>query len=317
VKVFLTGGTSLIGRTVAQLLVDRGDDVTCFQRGATTAGTAQIRGDVRDRDAVASAARGHDAIIHLAAMVGPSLLPAAAYHVNVIGARNVAEVANDVGRLVHISSPSVAFDNHPAVGEGAGAAGYRGSDSYAWTKAFGEQVVLSTTRVPTVVLRPHLVWGPGDTQLVGRIIDRARQGRLVLPDHGHALIDSTFITDAATAIVAGLDRTGDRPSAWGVPWVVTGNDPRPLAELIEGIVRAAGLDIVARSIPAPLAGLLGRVLERTWRGDEPPLTYFAARQLCVAHWFDQRATQDALSWRPAFSVDEGLEQLASSLADSP
>ena len=69
--------------------------------------------------------------------------------------------------------------------------------------------------VPTIVLRPHLVWGPGDTQLVGRIVDRARQGRLALPDHGRALVATTYVDDAADAVVAGLDRTGDSDEATG------------------------------------------------------------------------------------------------------
>ncbi len=165
-----------------------------------------------------------------------------------------------------------------------------------------------------MVLRPHLVWGPGDTQLIGRIVDRARRGRLALPDHGRALVDTTFVDDAAAAVVAGLDRTADSDEAVGRAWVVTGDDPRPLAELVEGILRAAGLTRHARSVPAPVAALAGRVVGRLWPGDEPPLTHFAARQLSVAHWFDQRATQRVLRWRPEIGVDEGLARLTAAYA---
>ena len=61
--------------------------------------------------------------------------------------------------------------------------------------------------------------------------------------------------------------------------------------------------------PAPVAALAGRAVGRLWPGDEPPLTYFAARQLSVAHWFDQSDTQRVLRWAPAVGVDHGMEEL--------
>jgi nucleoside-diphosphate-sugar epimerase len=161
-----------------------------------------------------------------------------------------------------------------------------------------------------VVVRPHLVWGPGDTQLIGRIVDRARHGRLALPDHGRAMVDTTFVDDAAAAVVAGLDRTADSEEALWRPWVVTGNDPRPLTELFEGILVAAGITPSVRSVPAPIAALVGRGMDRWWPGVEPPLTHFAARQLSLAHWFDQSETQRVLRWTPRVGVDEGLARLA-------
>ena len=315
-KVLVTGGSSLLGRAVADQLVARGDRVTSFQR-SPSAGTADdALGDVRDRSAVLAVADDHDAIVHLAALVAPRPAWSDAYAVNVTGTRHVVEAAARCGSLVHVSSPSVAFDGGPAVGAGVGPARYAGADAYTRSKAIAERFVLERAVVPAVVIRPHLVWGPGDTQLVGRIVDRARQGRLALPDHGRALVDTTYLDDAASAVVAGLDRTADSEEAVGRAWVVTGNDPRPLAELVEGILTAAGLGISVRSVPAPVAAAVGRVLGRLWPGDEPPLTHFAARQLSVAHWFDQTETQRVLRWRPRVGVDEGMARLADWFADS-
>jgi 2-alkyl-3-oxoalkanoate reductase len=310
VKVLVTGGSSLLGGAVARRLLARGDAVTCFQRRPSGTDATDVQGDVRDGGALAAAADGHDAVVHLAALVAPRPAWADAFAVNVTGTAHALDAAASCGRLVHVSSPSVAFDDRPAVGAGAGAAGYAGGDAYAHTKALAERLVLERSSVPTVVLRPHLVWGPGDTQLIGRIVERARQGRLALPDHGRALVDTTYVDDAADAVVAGLDRTGDDAEAWGRPWVVTGDDPRPLVELVEGILRSAGLDATVRSVPAPVASVVGRIVGRVWPGDEPPLTHFAARQLSVAHWFDQRATQRVLRWHPRVGVDEGLGRLA-------
>jgi nucleoside-diphosphate-sugar epimerase len=308
-KILVTGGTSLLGGTVAQQLESRGHDITCFQRRSNPWGLRDVLGDIRDRDQVIGAVASHDAVVHLAALVAPKPRWADAFAVNVTGTENILAAASNTGRLVHVSTPSVAFGDRPAMGEAVGLPDYRGKDAYAHTKAIAERLVLERTAVPTVVIRPHLVWGPGDAQLVGRVVVRARRGAVVLPDHGRALIDTTYIDDAAAAIVAAFENATAGNEATGRAWVVTGGDPRPLAELLGGIVQAAGLDVRPRSLPAPLVGRLGRWCEALWPGDEPPLTYFAARQLSLAHWFDQRETRRVLSWQPEVDVDEGLRRL--------
>jgi nucleoside-diphosphate-sugar epimerase len=309
-RVLVTGASSLLGRATVERLLDRDDDVTCFQRTSSHLDTREVLGDVRDREAVLAAAAGHEAVVHLAALVSPRPRYQDAYDVNVLGTQHATEAAQRCGRFVHVSSPSVAFADAPAVGEGTCPASYDGADAYVATKAIAERHVLARSLVPTVVIRPHLVWGPGDTQLVDRIVQRAKAGRLRLPDHGRALIDTTYVDDAAASLVAALDRAEHGSEAQGRAWVVTGNDPRPLAELVGGILRCAGITTPPPSITAPLAARAGRVLDLVWRGPEPPLTYFSARQLSLAHWFDQREVQAALRWSPVISVREGLERLA-------
>ena len=309
-KVFLTGATSLLGRTVALQLLERGDTVTTFQRRPSGLPTAEVLGDLRDSQALLAAAHGHDAVIHLAALVTPRPSWEDAIDVNVNGTRTALDAARGAERFVFISSPSVAFHGVATTGGESGPARYAGRDRYTTTKAMAERLVLERTDVPTVVIRPHLVWGPVDTQLVGRLVDRATTGRLRLINHGRALVDTTYVDDAAAAIVAGLDAATPNSAAVGRAWTVTGDDPRPVGELIEGILKAMGVDRNLRSIPAPLARGLGALFERFWRGDEPPLTSFAAQQMSMAHWFDQRSVHEALSWAPVVTVAAGLDRLA-------
>ena len=163
-----------------------------------------------------------------------------------------------------------------------------------------------------VAVRPHLVWGPGDTQLVERIVDRARRGRLPLLDGGTALIDSTYVDNAASAIVAALHRADE---AHGNAYVITNGEPRPVGDLLAGICLAAGVTPPRWSVPAGLARAAGSAIERVWAirpgTDEPPMTRFLAEQLSTAHWFDQRDTRRALDWTPSVSLDEGLARLTS------
>jgi len=313
-KILVTGGSSLLGRTVADQLVARGDHVTCYQRRASGSAGSDVLGDIRDSNSLTAAAREVDGVIHLAALVAPKAPWSEMLAINVEGTRNAIAAAAQSSRFVHVSSPSVAFHDEPSVGSLALDATYDGSDGYVRSKAIAETLVRSESKIPTVVVRPHLVWGPGDTQLIGRIIERARAGRLVLPDGGRALVDTTYVDDAAASIVAALDhcRVGDEATAQ--PLVITGGEPRPLRDLVSSILHAAGITREPRSIPAPIAAFLGSAIDRLWPGSEPPLTHFAARQLSVAHWFDQRESRRILGWAPTVGLDEGFVRLEDSFA---
>lgn len=315
-NVLVTGGSSLLGRTVANFLVARGERVVCFQRRASGSSATDVLGDIRTRDALMAAAANADAVIHLAALVAPKASWSEMQSINVDGTRNALAAATASGKFVHISSPSVSFHDGPSVGVSALAADYEGRDGYTRSKAMAERLVQRESTVPTVIVRPHLVWGPGDTQLIGRIVDRARAGRLALPDGGRALVDTTYVDDAAAAIIAALDHCNEGDEATSRPLVVTGGEPRPLRDLVASILGAAGVSRSPRSVPAPLAGLLGSVIERVWPGAEPPLTHFAARQLSVAHWFDQRETRRILGWEPTVGLDEGFARLRASFGSN-
>lgn len=314
-KILVTGATSLVGRLTAIALADEGHEVTTFQRGPGDLPAKEIRGDLSNAADVERAVVGQDAVVHLAAKVGVVGPWVEFERINVEGTRQLLSAAEKAGvsRFVHISSPSVGHTGSALVGAPADAADpseTRGH--YSTSKAMGELLALdaSSPSMPVVVLRPHLIWGPGDTQLVGRIIERAQAGRLALVGSGWALIDSTFVTNAVDAIVAAVDRC---PSLGGQVFVVSNGQPRTVQELLGRIVEAAGLTPPSRHVPTRVAFGLGLILEKIWalakRRTDPPMTSFLAEQLSTAHWFDQRATREALNWKPETSIEEGFKRL--------
>jgi nucleoside-diphosphate-sugar epimerase len=317
VTVLVTGASGMLGRAVARQLVLDGDDVRCFQRRPSGVdGASDALGSIEDRRALEDAARGCRAVIHLAAKVSFTGASADFRRINVDGTGNVLDAAQQAGStdVVYVSSPSVAHVGTSLVGASAGPADPdRARGDYARTKASAEVLALgrSSASFRVAAIRPHIVWGPGDTQLVERVIARARRGRLPLLDGGTALIDTTYVDNAASAIVACLRRMD---AAQGTALVVTNGEPRPIAELLAGICRAGGVRPPHRSVPGALARGAGAVIERAWltlgRDEEPPMTRFLAEQLSTAHWFDQRRTRQVLDWAPSVSIDEGFDRLA-------
>ncbi|RWZ68037.1 NAD-dependent epimerase/dehydratase family protein [Labedella populi] len=315
--VLVTGASGFLGRAVAAELVAAGHDVRAMQRRPSgAAGVTDILGSVTDPSLVERSVDGVEGVVHLAAKVSLAGDPREFRSVNVGGTRLLVEAAERAGasRFVQVSSPSVAHAGSALAGVGAERADpEHARGDYARTKAEAELLALDhdsdTLRV--VAVRPHLVWGPGDTQLVDRIVDRARRGRLPLLDGGTALIDSTYVDNAATGIVAALHRAEE---AHGNAYVITNGEPRPVGDLLVGICLAAGVAPPRWSIPAGVARAAGSAIERIWSirpgSDEPPMTRFLAEQLSTAHWFDQRATRRDLDWTPTVSLDEGLRRLA-------
>jgi nucleoside-diphosphate-sugar epimerase len=315
-RVFVTGASGFLGGAVAAELVAAGHRVTCFQRRPSgVTGATDALGSITDAARVAEALAGHDAVVHLAAKVSLAGDPADFEAVNVGGTRVLLAAATHSGasRFVYVSSPSVAHAGASLVGlDALDANPARARGDYARTKARAELLALAAdcAALRVVAVRPHLVWGPGDTQLVARIVERARVGRLPLLGHGAALIDSTYVDNAAAAIHAALDRVD---AVHGQAYVITNGEPRPVAELLAGMCLAAGVSPPAWRVPASVARGAGSLIEAAWKlragADEPPMTHFLAEQLSTAHWFDQRRTRADLQWTPAVSLDEGFARL--------
>ncbi|MBA3308516.1 MAG: NAD-dependent epimerase/dehydratase family protein [Nocardioidaceae bacterium] len=315
-KVLVTGATGMLGGCTARALLARGDNVTVLQRRPSGLPCAEVLADVADSSAVRRAAAGQDAVVHLAAKVDVVGKWAEYARANIEGTSAVVAACRSggVGRLVHVSTPAVAHAGHPLVGVAAlpaDPATARGH--YARSKAVAEQEALAADSPPLAVvcIRPHLVWGPGDTQLVGKIVSRARTGRLPVIGSGAALIDTTYVDNAVDALVAALDAG---PAVHGEALVVSNGEPRTVAEILARLCAAAGVPGPRGRVPVAPARVAGAVFDGVWslrdRRDTPPLTRFLVEQLTTAHWFDQRWTREALSWAPRVSLDEGFDQLA-------
>lgn len=319
-RVLLTGASGLLGRATAQALIADGADLTVLQRRPSGLPCAEVLADIADPAAVRRAAAGQDAVLHLAAKVDV-VGPWTEYRrTNVEGTSAVVAACrrNGVPVLVHVSTPAVAHAGRPLVGAGAGPADPRHARGhYARSKAMAEALALAADSAELAVLaiRPHLVWGPGDTQLVAPVVERARAGRLPLIGSGAALIDTTYVDNAVEALLAALRRCG---TVHGEALVVSNGEPRPVAEILRRVCTAAGAPGPRGRVPFPVAHVLAAMVEAVWaasgRRQAPPLNRFLAEQLATAHWFDQRRTRQALGWLPRVGLEEGFTRLAEHFA---
>lgn len=326
-RALVTGAGGFLGGALARRLRARGDEVRTFQRGHYPAlgrdGIEQIRGDLADAAAVARAVDGCDTVFHVAGKVGVWGDYDEFRRCNVLGTQNVIDqcAARGVARLVFTSSPSVVFSgrNDEGIDESAPYAPRYVSD-YPRTKAIAEQCVLRANgpKLATIALRPHLVWGPGDTHLIPRIVESARRGRLRLVGDGGNLVDSTYIDNAVDCHLLAAERLEPGADCAGRAYFVSNGEPLAMATLIDKILVAAKLPRRVKSISPRNAYWAGAVFETVFRAlkirKEPVVTRFVAMEMATAHWFDISAARRDLDYRPAVSVDAGMQSLARWLA---
>ncbi len=329
-KVLVTGAGGFLGGGITRMLLERGDEVRCVQRGSypwlEQAGCEVMTGSLTDPELCERAVAGCDAVIHVAAKAGVWGPWQEYFDANVVATRNLLRSCRQHGisRMVYTSTPSVvhAGGDVEGVDESVPVSDHF-QTAYPATKAIAEKEVLAANRADfrTVALRPHLIWGPGDPHLVPRVVSRAKAGRLRMVGGGEKKIDTVYVDNAAAAHVCALDRLAESDAACaGRAYFITQDEPLPQVDFINRILAAAGLPEERRSVNPRVAWVAGAVLETAFRlvgsKEEPPMTRFVASQLATAHWYDISGARRDLGYEPTISVDEGMERLKAWLAST-
>jgi nucleoside-diphosphate-sugar epimerase len=247
-RVVVTGATGFIGRHVSRYLVASGADVRAVLRLESTqmapAGVETVRAPL-EPSALEAAFRGADVVVHLAGVTS-AVRPQMYTEVNVEGARAVATAAHQAGaRLIHISSLA-------AAGPAPAGAPRREDDPpapitpYGRSKLAGEGVVASTSGLRWTILRPAVVYGPGDRALLP-VFRLAERGVLPLVGRPGAAYTFVHVSDVVRAIDAAIDRRRD-----GEIFFVGHPLPATAAELLEHIRNVVGRRALVIRIPQPV-----------------------------------------------------------------
>ncbi len=323
-KILVTGGGGFLGQAIVRQLLERGDSVVTLNRSdypkLAAMGVTCHRGDIADEAAVSQAAAGCEAIIHVAAKAGPGLYRRDFERPNVQGTANVLAAcrAHGIAFLVYTSSPSVVHGGGD-IENGDESLPYPDhfQAPYPETKARAEQAVLAANgeSLKTCALRPHLIWGPGDNQLVPRLVEKNRAGRLRLPAP-EKRIDTVYIDNAARAHVLALDNLTGPGTAAGKAYFISNGEPMPTDEIISRLLEAYGEVPRIGNVPPRLAMAAATAIEGAWRlarkRTDPPLSRFVVEHLSTAHWYSLAAAERDLGYRPNISIAEGLDRLKTS-----
>lgn len=320
--VLVTGATGFVGRGLAAALAQRGHRVRALTRRATglealeRSGIEVVHGDLGDRSSLACAAEGASLVFHAAARVSDWGPREAFFAANVEGTRNLVAACREAGvaRVVHLSSLTVLGlprdgrlvdeltpPEQPARG-----------DFYTESKLEGERIVREAHGhggLETTVVRPGAIWGPGDPNVVPRIVRLLRRGAMPYVGGGRNLVGLVHVEN----LVRGLLLAGSVPAAAGEVFHLTDDEEITAREAVDGIADALGVARPRFSAPFPVVLAVAALVEGTARAlrlrRPPPLTRYGARFVACHARYDLAKARRELGYAPAISFREGVAEL--------
>ncbi len=318
-SAFVTGGSGFIGGRLIERLRSDGWDVNALARSPASAakvealGARPVTGDLDDVAAMRSGAEGSSVTFHAAAHLGEWGRRDEFMRVNVQGTRNVVEASREAGvrRFVHVGTEAGLIAGQALVRADETAPLRPDSKAlYCSTKALAEQVVREENGegIETVVVRPRLVWGRGDTTILPGLVQAIESGRFAWIGGGRHLTSTTHVDNTVEGLMLGAER--GEP---GGIYFVTDGDPVVFRDFISELVATAGVEAPERNMPAPLARAAAGLAEGVWRtfrlGGQPPLTRLAVWLSSLEATIDTSRARSELGYRPVKTIDQGMAEL--------
>ena len=291
---------SILARDEKKALQQFGDAVTI------------IKGDITDEEQVRRAVDGATIIYHCAGRLYHPSVPAELYYrTHVEGTRILLKACQgqtQLQRLVHVSTSGV----HGITGATPAAedAPFAPTNPYEATKLEGELLALKTyweQGLPVSIVRPGLVYGPGDLHLLG-FFKSIKKGLFRVIDGGKALLHPVYISDMLAALLL----CAEHPHAVGRVYTVAGDHPVTIRELATAIAHAQGRDLPAGNIPLWLAHLASDFFAFMpgMRGEQAPLTRSRVKFLTNSRVYDISRARSELGYMPAIGLEEGMQRTA-------
>jgi len=279
------------------------------------AGATPVTAGLDDLPKLADQLRGCDVAFHCAAHVAEYDRPDVYQRVNVRGTEAALDACRraGIGRFVHVSTEAALLAGQPLININEDAPLRPDSKvAYCATKARAEQAVMAAHQaghLQTAIVRPRLIWGPGDTTIAPAVVAAVGAGRFRWIGGGRHLTATTHVDNAVEGLVraAVSDRSGR-------VWFVTDGAPVVFREFITALVATEGVDIPDRTIPPRMARALAATLEGTWgvlhlKGT-PPLTTTAVWLSSLEVTIDISRAREELGYHPVKDRPTGLRELA-------
>jgi nucleoside-diphosphate-sugar epimerase len=326
----VTGGGGFVGRALVAALVARGDRVIVVEPfGDPFRDDVQFeRVDIRDSAELTRVCEGVDTVFHNASLVHTKHnREEDVWSVNLGGARSVLRACWNarVKKLVYVSTASAVYEGKD-IENGDETLPYSKVSQavYADSKIAAEQEVLRANGqrgVLTCAIRPHVIFGPGDTRFLPAILKRAKGGslRLSVGVGNDKLSDFTYIDNLIDALLLADEKLTPGSPVAGSAYFVTNGEPMVFFDFVKQVLRELGLPRIVGAVPFPIAYAAAAVKEGldTLRGGtlnaEDGMSRFAVKYMVRHHYFNIGKAQRELGYAPRVGLGEGIKRTCADL----
>ncbi len=322
-KILVTGATGFLGYHIAKDLLEEGHEVVNFSRSETDEvkelGIETRRGNLTIASDVAGALEGIEAVFHVAGKVGMWGRKKDFEDINILGTRNIVDQVRKAGikYLIYTSTPSVVFGKEE-ICDGDESLPYPNVflNDYARTKSIAEAYVLNAndSTLFTTSIRPHLIYGQRDQNIIPTLVARAKSGRLKIIGTGENIVDINYVENASLAHIKAFNelRTGAKNS--GKAYFIGQERPVKLWDFINDILEAKGVNPLRKKVSLRMVYIIGAIFEAFYRllgkfDGQPPMTRFVALQMGTSHYFKHNAAKNDFGHSPVITIEESLHKI--------
>lgn len=317
-QIAITGATGFLGRRCAEVFSRGGHAVRALGRNPMVlkelaeGGLAVRQCELADQDGLRRAFAGCDAVVHCAALSSLWGTAEAFHAANVRGTEQVIRACRDVGvgRLVHISTPSVYMERRSRLDIREGdPLPKRFINAYATTKYQAEELIRQSG-IEAIILRPQGIFGPRDNAILPRLLKIGRRGIIPYFGDGMQQIDLTYVDNVVHAI--GLAVAAPKAAA-GRVYNITNGEPVVQLSVIEDLLRRLGMPVRRKRLPWSLLYPAAWITERCHAllrpSVEPTLTVYGLCTLAYSRTLNIDAARLGLGYRPSVGMAEGIDRL--------
>lgn len=316
-RVLVTGATGFTGGHLARVLVRAGCRVRAFVRNPGAL-HPELRdrvdvahGDVRDPQAVKAAVEGCSHIFHLAAIFRDASVRQSVYtDINATGTQHVLDACeyHGVERFVHCST--VGVHGHVSQVPADENAPFNPGDEYQRSKLDAEMRVwdwFARTSIPTTVVRPAGIHGPGDTRFL-KLFRGIKRGYFVMLGSGQTLYHVVFIDDAIQMLV----RAAVADVAVGEAFHACGPRYVTLNELVAIIAEVLGSRPPRLRLPVWPVYVAGALMEAVFVpfGKNPPVYRRRVDFFTHDRAFSIEKARRLLGYDPQVNLEKGIRDTA-------
>ena len=310
-KVLVTGSTGFVGSHLCRELANNGYEVRALIRSDKKKDVLSdvqvefVHGDITDKESLLKAMDGVEAVFNIAAIFREAKYHDSMYYkVNMEGVRNVfdAAIEKGVSRVIHCSTGGVHshIQNPPANEDEP----YHPADIYQVSKCEGEKVALKYLRSGKIsgsVIRPAMIWGPGDRRILKLFKGVAHRTLPIIGD-GKTLYHWVLVTDLARA----FRLANETPAANGQVYIIAGAQVVSIVDTYEAIAKEAGVKVWPFKIPAKPIQILGSCVEKICApfGIEPPIYRRRVDFFTKTRAFDCSKAQRELGYKAEHTFQE-------------
>ncbi len=316
--ILVTGATGFLGSALVTELVRQQRPVRILARDEQKAraqfGAAVtiIPGEITDEQQVRQAVDGATEIYHLVGRLYHPSTPTELYRMTHVEGTRVLLAAcqgqSQLQRIVHCSTTGV----HGVTGRTPAAedAPFAPTNPYEATKLEAELLAIKAykeDRLPVSVIRPGLVYGPGDLHLLGFFLS-IKKGLFRVIDSGRALLHPIYIDDMISAFLL----CARRPEAIGRSYNIAGERPVTIRELATAIAHAMDKELPAGSIPLWLANLAADIFAALpgFQGESAPLTRSRVKFLTNSRVYNCSCAKNELGFKASVDLEKGMRLTA-------